>query len=623
MAAEGMELLPLVMEESVRLGSLFRDNIPGRDALLEFLEYNNWFGIEHSVADGNIHIMTAEPMKKPLKLWLLAYGKSRSEKIHLMLKAYDGVYPKTCHMLRCFIEEKECWEASVAWKLVDFLLYTLTGEICEYNDEELEQLLKAANSELPIAGMKFLSEFLHRSEDGRQLTDWNYSFQSRQLVKSEKSAYSLNQFSIMAYTIFNEEAWAELGLIQKATGKKRYADLWLYTALHFVCAIRKSDMKRLPVPALPYSSEEVRNRIHAGIYTPEESKGVVREMLFRMRMKPIRPGKTQRHSGIPDLKLFIPESLMEPLGVIMSLSVSFHNVGDPFVSTNFSIPDIQKFFGKEFANSVGNRNFLSRRANKSYLQGIEAAADSSDCANAKGYMLAALARCHKGGIGKLPEITDVYLRDATFTGYSPEFILREMFERGIFGFLPALLLETYAGKDYLRLDVSAQTQLIKAIGLEAYQLENIVDTVMYSFQRASKIVRGLLLDQCREPKRLESLLQSIASGAAPSKQSEFLCLRTAAGYPCSFPERRSCIGCGYEIYTKSAVHLLMKEYVRQSRRKAQTDESNAKRITTIMEKGMIPAIAEVLSSIPMLYPDAEMESIMNIMERGVRDADCT
>lgn len=61
-------------------------------------------------------------------------------------------------------------------------------------------------------------------------------------------------------------------------------------------------------------------------------------------------------------------------------------------------------------------------------------------------MMAALARSHKGGIGTLPEITDVYLKDANFTGYSPEFILREMFERGIFGFIPAILLEMYQGK---------------------------------------------------------------------------------------------------------------------------------------------------------------------------------
>ena len=61
----------------------------------------------------------------------------------------------------------------------------------------------------------------------------------------------------------------------------------------------------------------------------------------------------------------------------------------------------------------------------------------------KGYMLAALARSHKGGIGSLPEITDIYLKDASFSGYRPEFILREMFERGIFGFIPAIMLERY------------------------------------------------------------------------------------------------------------------------------------------------------------------------------------
>jgi hypothetical protein len=44
----------------------------------------------------------------------------------------------------------------------------------------------------------------------------------------------------------------------------------------------------------------------------------------------------------------------------------------------------------------------------------------------KGYMLAALARSHKSGFGTLPETTDIYLKDAKFSGYRPEFIAREM-----------------------------------------------------------------------------------------------------------------------------------------------------------------------------------------------------
>lgn len=131
----------------------------------------------------------------------------------------------------------------------------------------------------------------------------------------------------------------------------------------------------------------------------------------------------------------------------MAIALSFRSEDDPFVSTDFTLQDIIRFFGEDFVRASGYRKFKSRRANKSYLQGIEAVADDI-AGNPKGYMLASLARSHKGGIGKLSEITDVYLRDAKFTGEDPAFVLKEMFERGIFGFIPCMLLEMYEGKSY-------------------------------------------------------------------------------------------------------------------------------------------------------------------------------
>ena len=85
-------------------------------------------------------------------------------------------------------------------------------------------------------------------------------------------------------------------------------------------------------------------------------------------------------------------------------------------------------------------------------------------------MLASLARSHKGGIGKLAEMTDIYLRDAKFTGEDAGFVIREMFERGVFGFIPYMLLEMYQGKEYRALGISEQTEMVKALGMERGRL---------------------------------------------------------------------------------------------------------------------------------------------------------
>jgi hypothetical protein len=95
----------------------------------------------------------------------------------------------------------------------------------------------------------------------------------------------------------------------------------------------------------------------------------------------------------------------------------------------------------------------------------------------------------------------------------------------------------------------------------------------------------------------------------------------AAGLPCTDPLRSSCIGCGYEVYTKAAFHLLMKEYARIRSMKESARGLEKTRMRNILLKGILPSIGEMVESLPMLYPGADMEIILEMMERGMRDAD--
>lgn len=619
MTGRSINFLDAVMQEAKRVNSRFRKSWPAIDDLWEFMDANKWFGLEYTGKGREICVASLDPITDRLQLWLKAYGRSREEKVDLMLEAYEPVLPGTCWMFRKYIADNDCKGKDSTWKALDFLLYTLDGEIAFYDEQRIRSLILRANKVLPLTGMHLLVDFLNMSSR----KEWSYEFQGRQLVKTDNSAYSLEQFSIMAYTIFNEESWKEHELIKKASENRKYADLWLFTAIHFAGANRKTDICRLPIPSLPYPPNEIRKKIIDGTLSGKEARAISEELLFRLEMKPIKPSKTKQYSSIPNLKLSIAESVMEPMGIILALSLSWRQPGDPFVSVKTNLQDTRYFFGDEFVKALSGKRFSARRANKSYLQGIEVVADNDSGAKPKGYILAALARCHKGGIGRLPEMTDIYLRDAKFSGYKPEFILREMFERGIFGFIPALLLEHYLGKSFLRLDVSGQTKLIKELGLDAFQLEGITACVERSMKEARSIVRSLLHEQGEKTELLQRTLQNIASGAAPSKQPEFLCLRSAAGFSCEMKGRTGCLGCRYEIYTKSAAHLLMKEYVRLNHAMEDSNAFSRKRLKNILEMGILPAIAEIMTSIPMLYPDSEMNPIYAIVERGMEDADCT
>jgi hypothetical protein len=609
------------------LGSLYKDNRLGRSDILEFMDANGWFAVKYVMNDKEPRIAVQDfaRFRKALTLWLSAYRKPGRDKIALMLECFSDAYPETCLLYEWFVKDRRLEDEPSAWKLLDFLLAEIDREITEYNETGIENLIRQVDKGTTRMAAGLFADFLRTEKrDGQPISRWTYAFNARDAPELINDAYPLADFAAMAYCVFNEEMWAKQGMIEKAAQNKAYADLWLFAALHFICALRTSDMGRIPAPALPYDSETTLQKITEGTFSKREAEAVADEMVIRLKLKPMKPSKTSDYGNVPDLKLFVPESLKAPLGIIMAVSLAHHpeiRAGEGFIKPSNNLSNIRNFFGEPFAAALGHRRFSSRRCNKSYLQGIDLSGSDTP-GKPKGYMLAALARSHKSGMGNLAETTDIYLKDARFGGYSPEFIIRQMFERGVFSFIPAVLLEMYAGGGYAKLPISAQTQLIGELGLEAHRVEWLAETVERAVAKSRKAVSELLKKPAIIKENVFRTLQNIASGNAPGKQSECLCLMTGAGFPCAYPDRDGCIGCGYELYTKTAMHTLMREYARLSSLRINAEPREASRCGRILEKAVLPAVTEMLAAMKLLYPGADTTELLNIMEEGLNHANC-
>lgn len=614
------EMQPLfgtVKSMADRDGSRYSDRIKDRDELLAFMDANGWFGAPHLEEGGDFLTVFSDEMQAALDMWLKAYRKADSEKAEILTALLAEKFPRTGSRFREYVVDSGHKDTRSAWKVMDFLIFALDKELDEYSEDEIKDLVSNAYAELKMKELSLLSAYLTYGGSGSPYTDWKYRFKSHQIIKADNTAYSIEDFALMAYTVLNRESWADHGLIEKALNSRRYAQLWTFSAFHFICALRAADILRLPVPALPYAPETIRMMAREGAFPASDAYDIAFELQYRCRMRGKRPHKTLKKGIAPEIKLFIPESLMEPLGFIMAISLSFRKPEDPFVSIDFTLQDLIRFFGDDFARAAGYQKFKSRRANKSYVQGIgETGPDAPG--KPKGYMLASLARSHKGGIGKLAEMTDIYLRDAKFTGEDAGFVIREMFERGVFGFIPCMLLEMYQGKEYRALGISEQTEMVKALGMEAWQIEAVAGTVSASYSHAGTIVKSAL-EEAGGEKCLDGTLRRIASGSAASRQEECLCLRNAAGLDCIRPGGTSCLGCGYEIYTKTALQMMAREYVRLNRQL--DDPDDGKRAQDILKKYIIPGIVQILQSISVLYPEADMDILRRIIERGMKDAD--
>jgi hypothetical protein len=600
-----------------------------RAELLDFMQSNAWFGADAIPADGVffadagneayfVRKSDEERFAPNVRLWIASYGETPERKLRLLLDKVLELYPETGTLLNKFLAKEYPNEITAAWIFTDFLCSALHFEITQADDDTLDSLATNADKELPLNAARMFAAFLVFLRSKRKLGNgWDYRFRSR--ATRESSAYPIDSFFKMAYIVFNEDAWKTGRLPEKAMLSAAYANLWLFTAFHFVCGWRGTDIVRLPMPTLPCCGDVLREKLSNETFDANE---ILREVELRLQYTPMKPNKTNSFN-VPDLKLFVAESLRKPLGFILAVAASHNeNVqpGGAFIRSAGSVAELLDFFGADFLSACGNKSFNTRRANKAYLQGIEAVAGNSP-GKPKGYMLAALARSHKSGYGTLPQTTEIYLRDARFSGYSPEFIAREMFERGVFSFIPALLLDIYELCDCEKLSVSAQTELIASVGVSPSGLENIASVTQDAVARARQSIANIMEHPLEMRLCVEDILQNIASGNAPGRQDGFLCLMTAAGFACKDPNRSCCIGCGYEIYTKTILRLLLSEYTRLAELKKTAGKAEAFRYDAMLKKAVLPAISEMLSAAERLYPNANIRPLLAELERGMRHAD--
>lgn len=598
-------------------GSLYRETRKCKDDLISFFAANDWFGQKIMGSGEDIYLFKDREIIDRLCLWLMAYKKSNVEKLDILMDRFSAEYPVTCSAFKGYFTKTGKYGSEEALRIFDFLLSEIDREITDYTEDEIQTVIADASGHLAVSSCKTMIDFMKSLKGtGKLRLDWKYEMHSRRVEEREKSAYPLKDFSLMAYILFNERAWKDRDLITKALSEKKFADMWIYISVHFVCGLRRTDIARLPAPGLPYGKLEMAEKIRDGDFCGREAVSFAEHWVYLSGFIMGRPNKTGKCSSIPDVKFFIPESLKEPIGIILALALTHHKEGEACIKPSAEITYIKAFFGDDFAKAAGKRRFMTRRANKAYLQGIEGVAEREP-GSARGYMLAALARSHKGSIGELAGMTEVYLQDAAFAGYTPEFILREMFERGIFGFIPALLLNEYCRDEYRKLGVSNQTKVIKMIGLSPMQLESVVGSIDRSMDKAEKAVSEILSLGNDSKEEVHRILQNLCVGEIPAKQEELFCLCFAAGFPCSHPERSCCMGCGYEIYTKSAFHILMQEYVSLSKKRGMAEDVERMRYSRIMSEGILPAVSQMVSSLEVLYPKADMEPFLEMMERGI------
>lgn len=594
---------------------------------VKFLISNNWFGASPVVKDGAVFVENdfAEKYNSHLIRFCEQYSNNYDAKIDYLNKELYSFAPQTVKMLKKYVKAVSV-EENVIYRLADFLLANLPGELPESTDTEVGTLVGYARDELPKSLADYLTDFVNWVKCHTKTSYQGVYIMEQYATKEDTStAYDPDVYLEILYRLYNFGYINDNDMYAQAAASKNYADTWLFLSLHFLCSLRNTDLMRLPHPTLPTAPEEILEKIGSGTFGDDEAKAVLYSIVWTLEALIPAPNKTQRYSGIGSIKFHVPESVEVHIGTLFSLAEAHFRLASgepekPLIRIIQSYEQINRYMGEEIGDLFLESNFHSRAANKSYMQMIYLLTDDilgkNDEFNIKGYMLAALARSHKGSYGDFAKTTSVYLKDAKMSGYTPEFVAKELFERGVLSSIPAMLLKMVTDGEFNKLSVSSQTKMIQSLGMSPVDVERSVEVAHLNMKRSIATV-GLIYKGCTKEQIME-ILHRIGNGEAVSKCDGCLCLMTAMKVPCPHPENHNCPSCQYEISTKSTMFLMARECKRLNKLYNTTKNPVEKKRSSAVAQGVvIPAIEEMLSVMEETYGQEAVESLERIISEAM------
>ena len=596
--------------------------IKHREKVSGFLLDNEWFGVSINLDDYTITEKDAEVLKNHIKDYLTTPPGIKS-----MEGIFSKKFPSTSELFVQFAEEEKLSETN-RFYLLDFLAYYLTKDLFLYSDAEVETLVEVATEVLTKSQGNILIQFIKWLLN-KGITRYRVSFEmtKRYTIESANGAYELDEYLELMYYLFNENYIIKNDMLCKAANSKDYADTWLYLGLHFICALRSTDLERLGHPKLTREPLEVLEAVVDGTWSSSEARRTLLSITTRLTYLNLTPNKTKNSSNVTQLKFHVPESCQVLIGTLLAICEAHfqlqipYNAENPLIRQIKTYEKITSYMGEEIGNLFLERNFSSRSANKSYLQSVAMLADDvleeKSELNIKGYFLAALARSHKGDFNEFAQTTTTYLKDAQLGQLKPEMVAKELFERGVLSMIPSMLLTIVTRGKYKKLSPSQQTQMIKSLDLTPVEIEKTLELSIRADLRSQQALKTLVENNV-EPEQLLTICHRIGNGEAFSKQGESMCLLSALGKLCPYDDRQHCVGCQYELQTKSTLLLLIGEFNRLNKQYQKLkNELERGKVRAILEQQIKPCLTEMLEALSEQYGEAVLSDYEDIIKELV------
>lgn len=595
-------------------------------SISRLLVNNNWYGCRPVDENGKLMLEdeSTEMIGRNISAYCELYYASDKDKADYLVTELADIMLKTTKMLIRYAKESRLSDKSLQY-LSDFLLTFLPGELHEATDAEVGALMDDGFEVLPKVYGDMLAGFVNWLHAKTKTIYKNLYFLEQYSDRSEaSSAYDSDYYLSILYHLYNSDYIEKNDMYTRAAESKNYADTWLFLSLHFLCALRNTDLARIPHPRLTDTPEATLEAIANGTFSEESARRIIYSIMWHLEALRLTPNKTKGAPGVGTIKFFVPESVESHIGTLFAAAeahfqLAHDEANQPLVRNISKYEDITRYMGDEIGDLFLTANFHSRAANKSYLQMIYILTDEilgvNDDFHIKGYMLAAIARSHKGSYGDFAKTTSTYLKDAKMNGYTPEFVAKELFERGVLSMNVSMLLKMLLGEDYNRLSVEGQTKLLKEINLSPGDAETCVAVMQQSLKRSTELAAEIY-NHCSVAEITE-ILHRIGNGDAASKCGSCMCLMTAMGKVCPHPEIQNCPQCEYEISTKMTMYLMVQESKRLTEiYRTSKNDLERRRSKAIAINVILPGVDSMLHAMDEMYGPEARRTLEKIIKEN-------
>ena len=600
------------------------DAVPDPNAVLYFILQNHLFG--HDCVYENGSLMVTDEAYQDLcaraGTFLAHTGDTLEEKLLFLAETLRGPLPITARRLEAFFDECAVLPR-IRYRLLDWAVQALHTEVPHMSSDEAGSLIRRMDRETSLESVKAFCAFLEWMRVKYRDTGYSVTVipPARRSRSTASQAYSLTVVAALYYYLFCEEAVLQENLVQRACDSEASAHAWLYLSIHLVSALRDTDLARLMHPVLPDPPAQVLQKIKSGAYEDTVYAAAVHSIMKRLGYIHMTPNKTRHHQAVPELVLIIPQSLEPHFGRLFMaceahLKLSGRPGDGPLFNKVTAYSRITSSLGENIGSLFKERDASPIALARSYMQCLEAAGAGSSAEKGltavHGYMLASMARSHKGGPAGFAETTAVYLKDFGLGLISPEQTAREMFDRGILSCLPSMLLDLITDGAFKSLDFSQQADMLRNLALSPLEVESIMDLMLQARQRCCAAIKDAL-SVCSQDEKKDTVAKALARIAgyhAPGKQPDILCFMSALGRTCTDPAATNCLLCPFRIDTRAAVYHAAGELHRLHRLAKQSVTAGERKKYTLLARRCLLPVIQLASDIVQQTYGAEVSGFL-------------